>query len=63
MVITVIAVAKRQFHRVKTIILDIRRKYITPHPEQEDEQVHTIANGKSQAKLNTCIRHLQGIME
>jgi len=38
-------------------------KHITLHHRQKDEQVQIIANCDSQAKLNTYIRHHQGIME
>jgi len=60
---TPIAVACSQFDKLKTAILDIRQKRITPHLGQEDGQDHTISNCDLQANLNACIRHHQDIME
>jgi len=60
---TLIAVACSQFDKLKMAILDIRQQHITPHHQQEDEQVHTIANCDLQTKLNGCIRHHQNIIQ
>jgi hypothetical protein len=58
-----IAVACSQFDKLKAAILDIRQQPITSHHQQEDEQVHKIANCDLQAKLNACIQHHQDIIE
>ena len=58
-----IAVACAQCQKLKAAILDIRQQYITSHHLQEDEKFHATANCDLQAKLNTCIRHHQEIME
>jgi len=63
LVTTLIAVACSQFDKLKMAILDIRQQQITPHHQQEDQQVHTIANCDLQAKLNACIRHHQNIIQ
>jgi len=63
LVTTLIAVACSQIDKLKAAILDIRQQHITPHHRQEDEQDHTIANCDLQAKLNSCIRHHQNIIE
>ena len=57
------AVACSQFDKLKLAILDIRQQHITPHHQQEDEQVHKTANSDLQAKLNACIRHHHDIIE
>ena len=59
---TLIAVACARFEKLTSAILDIKQQYITPHHEQEDGQVHEIANCDLQAKLIACIRHHQEIM-
>jgi len=63
LVTTLIAVACSQFDKLNRAILDTRQQHITPHQGQEDEQDHSIANCDLQAKLNTCIRHHQNIIE
>jgi hypothetical protein len=62
LVIVLIAVACTQFDKIKVAILDIRQQHITAQHGLEDEQVHTIANSKLQAKLQACIRNHQDIM-
>ena len=52
-----------QFDKLKEAILDIGQQHITPQHRQEDEQDRTTANSELQAKLNTCIRHHQDIIE
>jgi hypothetical protein len=63
LVTTLIAVACSQFEKLKVAILDIRQEHITLRQGQEDEQDNAIANCDFQAKLNTCIRHHQDIIE
>jgi hypothetical protein len=63
LVSTLITVACCQFDKLKAAILDNRQQLITPHHDQEDERVHTIAKCNLQVKLNACIRHHQCIME
>ena len=63
LVTTLIAVACSQYEKLKAAVLDIRQEHITPRQEQEDEQDNAIANCDFQAKLNTCIRHHQDIIE
>jgi len=62
LVTTAIAVACSQFDKLKAAILDVRQKHITRQHEQEDGQVHTIANCELQAKLKVCIRNHQEVM-
>jgi hypothetical protein len=63
LVTTLIAVACSQFEKLKAFILNIRQQEINPLHRQEDEQDHTIANSDLQAKLTSCIRHHQNIIE
>ena len=63
LVTTLSAVACSQFEKLKAAILDIRQQHITLRHEQEDEEVHTIANFDLQAKLNACIQYHQNIIE
>ena len=57
------AVGCAQLQKLNAAILDIRQQHITSHHVQENEQVHATDYCNMQAKLNTCIRHHQEIME
>jgi hypothetical protein len=61
--IALTAIACSQFDKLKAAILDIKEQQITPQHRQQDEQVGTTANCDLQAKLTTCIRHNQEIIE
>jgi hypothetical protein len=63
LVTTLIAVACSQFDKLKAAILDIKQQHITSHQRQEDEQLYSTETSSLQAKLNTCIRHHQNIIE
>jgi hypothetical protein len=63
LVTILIAVACSQCQKLKAAILDIRQQHITAQHRQEDEQVYKTVNSDLQAKLNTCIRHHQNIIE
>ena len=63
LVITLIAVACSQFEKLKASILDTRMEHMTLRHGQEVEQDNAITNSDLQAKLNTCIRHHQDIIE
>jgi len=60
--ITLAAVACAQFEKLKAAILDITPQHITPHNEQQYEQVRTDALCDMQAKIIKCIRHHQEVL-
>ena len=61
--IALMAVACTQFDKLKAAILDITQQHSTTQHGQEDERNDATANCNLQAKLNSCIRHHQDIME
>ena len=63
LVTTLISVACSQFEKLKAGILDTRLEHMTLRHGQEVEQDNAFANCDLQAKLNTCIRHHQDIIE